>query len=312
MSMLQKGFAMGGFFARAGQKKIAEHRTPAIHFCMANDIGWELYRSFLAVLREGSLSGAARALGLTQPTVGRHIAALEARLGLALFTRSQTGLLPTDAALALRGDAEAMHNTAAALERTARGLGDGVRGAVRVSASEVVGVEVLPPLLAALRRQHPLLEVELVLSNRLQDLVQREVDIAVRMAPPSQDVLVATQVGEVVVGLSRHTVIGYDVETPFVRAARAKLPAWTHEAFHLRCDSDLGQLALVRAGAGIGACQVGLARRDPQLVRVLPDRFAFKLPTWVAMHEGLRHNARCRVVFDALVKGMRRYTGAAA
>lgn len=298
---------------------------------MVNDIGWELYRSFLAVLREGSLSGAARALGLTQPTVGRHIAALEARLGLALFTRSQTGLLPTDAALALRGDAEVMHNTAAALERTARGLGDGVRGAVRVSASEVVGVEVLPPLLAALRRQHPLLEVELVLSNRLQDLVQREVDIAVRMAPPSQDVLVATQVGEVVVGLhahrsyiarfgqpasmaelSRHTVIGYDVETPFVRAARAKLPAWTHEAFHLRCDSDLGQLALVRAGAGIGACQVGLARRDPQLVRVLPDRFAFKLPTWVAMHEGLRHNARCRVVFDALVKGMRRYTGAAA
>src|SRR5215470_11904946 len=103
---------------------------------MAREIGWELYRSFLSVLQEGSLSGAARALGLTQPTVGRHISTLEELLGLVLFTRSQTGLIPTDAALALRGDAEAMHTTAASLERAARGFGSEVRGAVRVSASE--------------------------------------------------------------------------------------------------------------------------------------------------------------------------------
>lgn len=118
-------------------------------------IGWEFYRTFLAVLTEGSLSGAARSLGITQPTVGRHISALEASFDQALFTRSQTGLLPTEAALALRGHAEAMRSTAAALERMATGQGHLVSGTVRISASEVIGVEVLPPMLASLRKVHP-------------------------------------------------------------------------------------------------------------------------------------------------------------
>jgi len=295
------------------------HATPPI--------GWELYRSFLSVLDEGSLSGAARALDLTQPTVGRHVTALERLLGLALFTRSQTGLIPTDAALALRADAEAMSTTAASLERAARGLGAGVRGAVRISASEIVGVEVLPPILADLREAHPQLEIELVLSNKVQDLVRREVDIAVRMTSPKQDVLLATRVGDVPVGLfahktyverhgrpksvadlAQHALIGFDQETPFQRSARATLSAWARENFALRCDSDLGQLALLRAGAGIGGCQLGIAKRDPNLVRVLPDDGSFKLTTWVAMHEGLRNHPRCRATFDALVKGLRRYT----
>jgi len=290
-------------------------------------VGWELYRSFLSVLEEGSLSGAARALDLTQPTVGRHVTALEKLLGLALFTRSQTGLIPTDAAHALRGDAEAMNATAASLERAARGFGSGVRGAVRISASEIVGVEVLPPLLVELREAHPQLEVELVLSNKIQDLVRREVDIAVRMTSPKQDVLLATRVGDVPVGLfahkayverhgrpksvadlAHHALIGFDQETPFQRSARATLSAWARENFALRCDSDLGQLALLRAGAGIGGCQLGIAKRDPNLVRVLPDDGSFKLTTWVAMHEGLRNHPRCRATFDALVKGLRRYT----
>lgn len=298
---------------------------------MTNTIGWELYRTFLAVLQEGSQSGAARELGLAQPTVGRHISALEEALGLTLFTRSQTGLLPTDTALALRGDLEAMHSTAAALERSARGMGEGIRGTVRVSASEVMGVEVLPPILAGLRAQHPKLEIELMLSNRVQDLVRREADIAVRMTAPQQDVLLATRVGEVLVGLhahrhyldahgqpehmaelSGHALIGYDQETPFIRAARTRLPTWGREHFTWRCDSDLAQLALIRAGAGIGACQVELARRDPQLVRLLADEFSFQLATWVVMHEGLRDNPRCRAVFDALVDGLRRYAQGAA
>lgn len=294
---------------------------------MSNTIGWELYRTFLAVLQHGSQSAAARELGLAQPTVGRHISALEEALGLTLFTRSQTGLLPTDTALALRSDLEAMHSTAAALERNARGMGEGIRGTVRVSASEVMGVEVLPPILAELRAQHPKLEIELVLSNRVQDLVRREADIAVRMTAPQQDALLATQVGEVLVGLHAHqryldahgrpqhladlgddhALIGYDQETSFIRAARAQLPVWGHEHFAWRCDSDLAQLALIRAGAGIGACQVELARREPELVRLLADEFSFPLMTWVVMHEGLRDNPRCRAVFDALVAGLRRY-----
>lgn len=293
---------------------------------MASPIGWELYRSFLAVLEEGSLSGAARALGLTQPTVGRHIAALETALGLGLFTRSQSGLLPTEAALALREDARAMQTTAAALERTARGLGEGVRGAVRLSASEIMGVEVLPPILAAVQAAHPGLAVELVLSNRLQDLVRREADIAVRMTAPQQDVLLATRVGQVPLGLhahagylarrghpatlddlAGHTLIGFDQETPFIRSASAGRPLWSREHFGVRCDSDVAQLAMIRAGAGIGVCQVALARRDPALVHLLPGAFTMALDTWVTMHEGLRHSRRCRVVFDALVAGLRQY-----
>lgn len=295
---------------------------------MTSPAGWELYRSFLAVLQEGSLSAAARSLGLTQPTVGRHITTLEEHFGLSLFTRSQMGLLPTDAALSLRGDAEAMQSTAAALERNASGLGKDIQGAVRISASEVVGVEVLPPILSDLRERHPKLQLELVLSNRLQDVVGREVDIAIRMTSPRQDVLLATRVGDVVLGLhahraylerhgqpkkladlSQHALIGFDQATPFLRSARSGLPVWSREHFALRCDSDLAQLALLRSGAGIGICQVSLASRSPDLVRLLPEKFSLALTTWVVMHEGLKNSPRCRAAFDGLVAGLRRYTG---
>jgi DNA-binding transcriptional LysR family regulator len=295
---------------------------------MTSSPGWELYRSFLAVLQEGSLSGAARALGLTQPTVGRHVSALEQALNLSLFTRSAAGLQPTESALALREDAELMQSTAAALERAARGLGQAVQGAVRISASEVMGVEVLPPILSELQAQHPQLEIELVLSNRVQDLLRREADIAVRMTVPRQEALLATRVGEVPLGLhahrrylarqgmpqslaelAGHRLIGYDQETSFLRAASARLnlPVWSRERFAARCDSDLGQLALLRAGAGIGICQIALARRDPELVQLFPQQFCMALESWVVMHEGLRRSPRCRVSFDALVQGLRAY-----
>ena len=311
----------------SGRKKIADKLTPDIHSCMATTVGWELYRSFLAVLQEGSLSAAARSLGLTQPTIGRHITALEAHFGLSLFSRSQAGLMPTDAALALRSDAEAMQSTAAALERNASGLGKDVQGAVRISASEVIGAEVLPGILAGLRERHPKLELELVLSNRLQDVVRREVDIAIRMTSPRQNVLLATRVGDVVLGLhahrtyierhgrpesladlSRHALIGFDQSTPFLRSAPASLAVWARENFMLRCDSDLAQLALLRSAAGIGICQASLAARSPDLVRLLPEKFSLALTTWVVMHEGLKGSPRCRAAFDGLVAGLRRYT----
>jgi DNA-binding transcriptional LysR family regulator len=294
---------------------------------MAQDIGWELYRTFLAVLEEGSLSGAARALGITQPTAGRHVEALENALNVSLFTRSQLGLQATDVALALQSHARAMQSTAASLERAASEYTDGasVHGVVRVSASEIVGVEVLPPILAALREAHPGLVVEIALSNRVHDLLRREADIAVRMVRPTQSQLVARRVGRIEVGLharreyldqygtprnaaslASHAVIGYDETTEFIRDASKKLPAFSRESFSIRADSDLAQLALIRAGAGIGACQVALGRRDA-LVRVLPKVFALQLETWVTMHEDLRASPRCRVMFDALVTGLERY-----
>lgn len=290
---------------------------------MTTEISWELYRSFLGVLREGSLSGAARSLGLAQPTLSRHVAELEKSLGVPLFTRSQSGLLPTESALALRSHAEAMSSTAASLRRAAESHGDGVRGTVRVSASEVIGAEVLPPILAKLRQQHPLLKVELVLTNRVQDLLRREADIAVRMTEPKQDVLIARRIADVLVGLhahkdylarhgtpkqpgdlAQHALIGFDEQTAFIRSATRKMPTWTRDSFSIRTDSDLAQLALIRAGCGIGMCQVQLAKRDPSLVRVLPRQLELKLETWIAMHEDLRGSARCKVTFDALVKAL--------
>ena len=293
---------------------------------MASTLPWELLHTFLSVLREGSLSGAARVLGLTQPTVGRHVAALEQALGQPLFTRSPTGLLATDAALALRGHCEQMEAAAAALQRAATARGDEVSGTVRVTASEVIGVEVLAGIFAALRERHPGLVLELALSNQLQDLLRREADIAVRMTPPEQGQLIARRIGSIELGLHArpdyldrhgrptaladlqgHTLVGFDTVTPFIRAGSKRLGGISRDSFALRCDSDLAQLALVRAGAGVGVCQVALARREPVLERVLADQFAWPLETWVAMHEDLRQNTPCRVVFEALVQGLSEY-----
>jgi len=291
-----------------------------------SEIGWELYRSYLGVLQEGSLSGAARAMGIAQPTVGRHIAALEKALGVTLFTRSQLGLLPTEAALALQTFAEAMASSATALKRAAEGQGTGIKGTVRITASEVIGVEVLPPILTQLQSTYPDLKVELVLTSRVQDLLKREADIAVRMTQPKQELLIARRVGQVNLGLyahqaylrrrgtpqsladlAQHALIGFDEETPFVRAARKGFPLWNRDAFAVRTDSDLAQLAMIRAGSGIGICQVNLAARDPQLVHVLPESLPLSLETWLTMHEDLRHNPRCKVTFDALLQGLQDY-----
>ena len=293
---------------------------------MTKKISWELYLSFLSVLKEGSLSGAARALGMTQPTVGRHVAALEGALGVVLFTRSQVGLMPTEAALALRTHAEAMESTAASLERTATSQGEGVRGVVRVSASEVIMVEVLPPIIAKLRIQHPKLTLELVLTDRVQDLLRREVDIAVRMMRPEQEQLVVQRIGEIELGLhahkdyldnhgeprdlhelTAHSVIGYDQPSSFIRKAEKTVRGFSRDIFSVRTDSNLAQLAMIRCGAGIGVCQVPLAKRNRDLKRVLAKTFSLHLDTSVTMHEDLRHSPRCRATFDALVEGLRRY-----
>ena len=290
---------------------------------MTSNIGWELYRSFLGVLTEGSLSGAARALGVAQPTVGRHIAALEKALGLALFTRSPTGLLPTESALALRSHAEAMASTAAALERTAASQGDGVRGVVRITASDVIGVEVLPAIVGRLHAQHRDLRIELALTNKVQDLLRREADIAVRMTPPRQETLVARRIGQIELGLhatreylarrgtprniaelEQHSIIGFDQANAFIRGMVKSLPAYSRDLFALRTDSDLAQLAMIRAGAGIGMCQVPLARGTVALVRVLPRQVSLPLEMWVTLHEDLRNRPSCRVTFEALVAGL--------
>jgi DNA-binding transcriptional LysR family regulator len=109
--------------------------------------------------------------------------------------------------------------------------------------------------------------------------------------------------------LARHALIGFDQPTAFVRGAGKSLGGWRREAFAMRTDNNLAQLALIRAGAGIGVCQAAIARRDEALVRLFPRQFSLPLDTWITMHEDLRNSPRCRVAFDTLVKGLQQYVG---
>jgi DNA-binding transcriptional LysR family regulator len=281
---------------------------------------WDLYRSFLGVVRDGSLSGAARRLGLTQPTIGRHIDALEAILGLSLFTRSPAGLRPTESALDLVPHAEAMAAAAAALTRTASAEAGAERGTVRLTASEIMGCEILPPILAAFRRAHPAIVLELALTNRTEDLLRRDADIAVRMIRPAQAALVARRIGVSPIGLfahrdyldhagtprgiedlAVHTMIGFDQDDRSFRNIGGVLAqGLSRERFSYRCDSDLGQLAALRAGIGIGGAQVALAARTADLVPVLADEVLFDMEVWLAMHEDLKASRRVRLLFDHL------------
>lgn len=291
----------------------------------ASEPGWDLYRSFLEVLRTGSLSAAARSLRLTQPTVGRHISSLERHLGgRALFTRHRSGLLPTEVAIELRPYAESLSAAAGALLRAASARETAVSGTVRISASEVIGAEVLPPLIRDFRERHSGVVVELSLSNQTADLLRRDADIAVRMVRPTQKALVARRIGKTAVGLhasrayveahgvprrieelQAHAVIGFD-RAPSISRPLNLPSAFARERFAFRCDSDLGQLAAIRAGLGIGACQYGLAR-DPPLVSILPRELRLELEIWVVMHEVLRTTARVKLLFDHLVAGLTNY-----
>ncbi len=287
---------------------------------------WDELRTFVEVARDGSLSGAARRLGVTQPTVGRHIDALEAALGLTLFTRSPRGLAPTPAASALEPHAEAMAAAAAALARTASGEAAADRGTVRVTASEIVGVEVLPPVLAAFHAEHPGIVIELALTNRTQDLARRDADIAVRMVRPTQSGLVARRIGSSRISLfahrdylarfgeprsladlANHCVIGFDRDNSSFRSLGGHAGALTRESFGLRCDSDLAQLAALRAGVGIGGCQDNIARRMAELVAVMPNAFHHALEVWLVMHEDLKATRRVRLLFDHLATGLTAY-----
>ncbi len=303
----------------------------AIRLCMASrDPGWELYCSFLEVVRDGSLSGAARRLGTTQPTIGRHIAALEADLNLALFTRSPRGLQPTEAALDLLPHAKAMEAAAAAMIRAASGDSRAAQGTVRLTASEIAGCEILPPILASFRRQYPRIALELVLSNRNEDLLRRDADIAVRMVRPTQQALLAQRIGLIPIGLyahesylaafgapasmadlGAHCVIGFDQDDRSFRSVGGAAGRFTREAFGFRCDSDPAQLAALRAGVGIGGCQTGIAARMPELIRLFPTEIAFTLEMWLVMHQDLKGNRRVRLLFDVLRAALGAYCAGA-
>ena len=293
---------------------------------MADDPDWALYRTFAAVAHAGSFTAAARSLGSTQPTVGRQIEALEALLGTGLFVRSTRGLTPTPAAERLLPYAEAMAAAAATLRRTSSGEARGEFGTVRLTAGEFTGAEVLPPILAEFCAAHPGIEIELSLSNRNEDLLRREADIAVRGNRPTQQSLVAKRIGvaevalfahrryamraglpQTVAALREHRVIGFDRDFSVIEtSSRALGQKLTREDFSFRTDSTAAQLAALRAGLGITACQVIVARRDPELVPVLPA-IRYKRELWLAMHDSARTTRRIRLLFDHLAAGLAAY-----
>jgi DNA-binding transcriptional LysR family regulator len=297
---------------------------------MANPPDWDLLQSLHAVLEAGSFSAAARLRRLTQPTLGRHIDQLERQLGAPLFLRSPRGLQPTDLALAFRQHLADMAAAASAAGRDTEGLISGEGGVVRLAVSEIVGIEVIPAMLARFREDHPGIDVELVLNNKNEDLTRRDADVAVRMARPTQNSLVAKKVGDLHLGfhatpeyvarhgepkdfeeLQTHTLIGFDRTYPEMideLSIGALGRPISRDLFSYRTDNDVAQLAAIRAGVGIGVCQDQIGKTSG-LVPVAPELFSFTLPIWICMHETLRGAPRMRLMFDHLAKEFAAYAG---
>ncbi|MGE0279944.1 MAG: LysR family transcriptional regulator [Rhizobiaceae bacterium] len=291
---------------------------------MSKAVAWDDQRIFLAVLEEGSLSGAARRLGLSHPTVRSRIEALEASLGTVLFTRSVNGLVPTETAHALREPVQTMATASELFVRQASAPSREIAGRVRVSVPEFMGIEVLPAMLRSVRSAYPRISVELSLSNAPADLLAHEVDVAVRTFAPTQGALVARKVGAIPLGffasknyverrgmpksladLADHDMIGPDRNRSDL-ALVDKL-GFPPNSFVLRSDSHPAQFAAARAGLGVAVAQVPSGEGYDGMVRVLPDITVTMLDTWIVMHENLARVARVRAVFDGLVEGFERY-----
>jgi len=284
---------------------------------------WHLWRAFLAVAQTGSLSAAARALRLTQPTLGRQIAALEDALQTTLFTRSTEGLRPTDTALALVPTVAAMAAAASASIRAASAQAGELRGTVRLTASGFIGGVVLPAILARFRLHHPAVDIELSLSDRTEDLLRRDADLAVRNIAPRQAALVVRRIGAVpvtlfahrdyvarhglpatIADLAQHSLIGQE---DHARQVGSRFGFDLH--FGLRCNDDLALLAALQAGYGIGYCQTPVGAQLAGVVPVLPDFVLAHIGIWMVMHEDLRATRRIRALFDHLADELARYVG---
>jgi len=307
--------------------RIAAACKAAIHFCMAEQnlegFDWSLAKSFLAVLDAGSLMGAARRLQAQQPTLSRHIAELEAQLGVPLFERTGRGVTPTAAALAIADAARQMQDGAGALARSLAKSRDATTGTVRVTTSQVAATWMLPPLLAQLQQIEPGIDVELVASNQLTNLLRREADIAVRMVRPQQGSLVARKLADIPIvaaahesylaraGTPRrpedmlgHRLIGYDRDETIVRGFAAMGMVLARERFVLRTDDQVAYGRFVAAGAGIGFVARYNIDHWPGVQVLLPQLQIPPLPCWLAVHREIRGNRLVRRVYDFLAEAI--------
>jgi DNA-binding transcriptional LysR family regulator len=275
------------------------------------------------VLDAGSLMGAARRLQAQQPTLSRHIAELEAQLGVPLFERTGRGVTPTAAALAIADAARQMQDGAGALARSLAKSRDATTGTVRVTTSQVAAIWMLPPLLAQLQQAEPGIDIELVASNQLTNLLRREADIAVRMVRPQQGSLVARKLADIPIvaaahesylaragtprrpeDLLGHRLIGYDRDETIVRGFAGMGLALARERFALRTDDQVAYGRLVAAGAGIGFVARYNIDHWPGVLQVLPQLPIPPLPCWLAVHREIRGNRLVRRVYDFLAEAI--------
>ena len=283
---------------------------------------WALLRAFLEVANSGSMSRAAAALGSSQPTLSRQMSMLEAHIGSALFERSTRGVRLTEAGQALRAPAERMREHAADFALVAAGRLQTLAGTVRLTASEVVSAFVLPAVLRSLREAHPEIQIELVASDTIENLLERDADIALRMFRPTQTALVARKLADWPMGIyahrdylraqgkptlatfGQHQWVGYDRSDQMLRGFAAAGFKVTKNFFGFRCDNQIVAWQAVAAGLGIGIGPQRVAALSPQLVRVLPEVKVPQLPLWITAHRELRGTPRLKLVFDALAAAL--------
>lgn len=280
---------------------------------------WNQARAFLATVEEGSLSAAARALGLTQPTLGRQVAALEEDLGILLFDRIGKSLVLTPSGLELLDHVRAMYGAANRISLTASGQSQTIEGQVRITASDVMSAYILPPALKKLREIAPKLEVDIVAANDIRDLQLREADIAIRHIRPEQPDLIARHVSDAtahfyalksyldqqgrpnsVDELSDHAFIGFGDNDRMIKRLNAFGLSLTRENFRLGSESGVVAWEMARQGLGIIVMSDEVAADAPDIERILPDMDPFVFPIWLTTHRELHTSRRIRLVFDLL------------
>ncbi len=282
---------------------------------------WNRARAFLVTAEEGSFSAAARALGMTQPTIGRQVAALEEELGVTLFERVGNQLELTAAGLELLEQARAMGEAAAQVSLVAAGRSAALEGVVSLTASELIAAHLLPPIVTELRRAHPGIQLEIVASNEPRDLRRREADIAIRNFQPKRPDLVARKIGESFArpyatpayleslgpidgpaDLAKADWFGFDRSERMIEGlGRLGIPL-TLEHFPIVTDNHLVQWQLCLAGAGIGIAMDEVGENEPKVRPALEGLPPFPVPIYLVAHRELRTSRRMRVVFDFLAE----------
>ena len=286
---------------------------------------WNKARAFLVTAEEGSLSAAARALSMAQPTLGRQVSGLEQELGIVLFERVGRGLRLTTSGVELLKHVRDMGDAAGRVSMNALGQSQAFEGTICISASETYAAVLLPPIIAKLRILEPGIHVEIVVANHASDLRRREADIAIRNFRPTEPDLIAKKVGDADAVLYatpgyiarignpttpeelRHAhFVNLDHGGMMMKGLNGLGLSLTEENFPLLTESYLVMWELVRQGAAIGILDAYIGDSDPNVKRVLPNLEPLIFPIWLVSHRELNTSRRIRRVFDFLAEELHR------